>query len=121
MPRKYTSMAIIYDFDGTLSPGNVQEHQFIPGIGMKPKEFWAEVECRSKKHKADEILMYMHLTLEKNSLSSGRRRLTAYHRVPAAMRLPPRVRSRPCTACNASPMASTAVSPAPGCIASIGA
>ena len=65
MPPKHIPMAIIYDFDGTLAPGNVQEHQFLPEVGMKPKEFWAEVEHLSKLHQADGILMYMHLMLKK--------------------------------------------------------
>ena len=32
-------MGIAYDFDGTLAPGNMQEHQFLPDIGMKPTQF----------------------------------------------------------------------------------
>jgi len=35
-------MTIAYDFDGTLADGNMQEHQFLPDIGMRPTEFWAE-------------------------------------------------------------------------------
>ena len=31
---------MIYDFDGTLSPGNMQEYDFIPAIGKSNKEFW---------------------------------------------------------------------------------
>ena len=58
-------LAIIYDFDGTLAPGNMQERQFIPDIGMTPKDFWQEVDSLSKKNQADHILMYMHLMLEK--------------------------------------------------------
>ena len=27
-----TKMAIIYDFDGTLAPGNMQEYNFFPDI-----------------------------------------------------------------------------------------
>ena len=65
MPPKRKPMAIVYDFDGTLAPGNVQEHSFIPNIGMKPQEFWDEVSRLSKKHEADGILMYMYLMLEK--------------------------------------------------------
>lgn len=65
MPRHYIRMAIVYDFDGTLAPGNMQEGQFIPDIGMRPKEFWNEVESLSKANQADRILMYMHLMLRK--------------------------------------------------------
>ncbi len=31
-----------YDFDGTLAPGNMQEHAFIPDeLGMSHEDFWA--------------------------------------------------------------------------------
>ena len=29
-------VALIYDFDGTLSPRNMQEFSFIKALGMKP-------------------------------------------------------------------------------------
>ena len=62
-PPKRT--ALIYDFDGTLARGNLQETSFIPEIGMTKKEFWAEVGKRTRDHDADEILVYMHLMLDK--------------------------------------------------------
>ncbi len=65
MPSKNTQMALVYDFDGTLAPGNLQENSFIPDIGMKASDFWAEVDQLAKAHQADRILMYMHLMLEK--------------------------------------------------------
>ena len=65
MPNKYTPMAIIYDFDGTLAPGNLQEGRFIPDIGMKPSDFWKEVNHLAKVQQADPILIYMLLMLEK--------------------------------------------------------
>ena len=33
-------VALIYDFDGTLSPGNMQEFSFIKALGMTSEEFW---------------------------------------------------------------------------------
>ena len=65
MPRNQTTVAIVYDFDGTLTRRNVQERQFIPDIGMDPDDFWAEVDALVQEHGADQILMYMHLMLEK--------------------------------------------------------
>ncbi len=65
MPNKYTPMAIIYDFDGTLAPGNLQEGRFIPDIGMKASDFWEEVNHTAKVRQADPILIYMLLMLEK--------------------------------------------------------
>ena len=40
--RSKPIVALIYDFDGTLSPGNMQEFGFIQAIGKKPQEFWQE-------------------------------------------------------------------------------
>lgn len=63
--KKMIPLAIVYDFDGTLAPGNMQEREFIPAIGMKRKKFWNQVGSESKKHQADNILVYMKLMLEK--------------------------------------------------------
>ena len=57
--------ALIYDFDGTLARGNLQETSFIPEIDMSKEDFWDEVKCRTKNHDADEVLVYMHLMLDK--------------------------------------------------------
>ena len=57
--------ALIYDFDGTLARGNLQETRFIPAIGMTKQKFWTEVKKRTEEHDADEILVYMHLMLDK--------------------------------------------------------
>lgn len=65
MPKKLTHMAIAYDFDGTLSPGNMQEYAFIPAVQKNISEFWKEVGNLAKEKQADEILVYMHLMLEK--------------------------------------------------------
>jgi len=65
MGKKQAKMAIVYDFDGTLSPGNMQEYNFIPELEMSPKKFWSEVENKSRKDKSDKILTYMHWMLEK--------------------------------------------------------
>lgn len=57
--------AIVYDFDGTLARGNVQEHSFIPEFLDTNKEaFWKGVKSEAKAHDADEILVYMRQMLE---------------------------------------------------------
>jgi len=63
--RKLPVVAIAYDFDGTLTPGNMQEHSFLPDIGMRPREFWKLTQQLSRKHEADSVLTYMNLMLEK--------------------------------------------------------
>lgn len=55
---KYT-VALIYDFDGTLSPGNMQEYDFIPAVGKSNKEFWNDATLLAQSQDADPILAYM--------------------------------------------------------------
>lgn len=52
-------IALVYDFDGTLSPGNMQEYDFIPAVGKKTKEFWGESNEIAEREDADMILIYM--------------------------------------------------------------
>jgi phosphoserine phosphatase len=53
-----------YDFDGTLAPGNMQDHAFIPDeLGMDRQAFWREVNQLARAQRGDEILAYMHLML----------------------------------------------------------
>jgi hypothetical protein len=40
MKKKKPTVALIYDFDGTLSPGNMQEFGFIKALGQNSKDFW---------------------------------------------------------------------------------
>lgn len=56
-------VAIAYDFDGTLSPGNMQEYDFIPKLDISPKDFWAEAGKLAKTHQMDTILAYMWLMI----------------------------------------------------------
>jgi hypothetical protein len=65
MTRKLAPFAIAYDFDGTLAPGNMQEYDFVPAIGMTSKKFWKEVDELTQKHDADQILLYMMHMLDK--------------------------------------------------------
>lgn len=65
MKKKMIPIAIAYDFDGTLAPGNMQEYDFVPALGMTSKEFWHEATELEMKHQADKILAYMHLMILK--------------------------------------------------------
>jgi phosphoserine phosphatase len=60
-----TTVALIYDFDGTLAPGNMQEHSFIPALGMDKETFWREVSELTRQHDADGITVYMWHMLER--------------------------------------------------------
>lgn len=62
--EKKTKAALIYDFDGTLSPGNMQEYGFIAAVGKSNEEFWHESNVLAEDFDADPILSYMLKMLE---------------------------------------------------------
>lgn len=62
---KKTKIAICYDFDGTLSPDNMQEDTLIPLLGMNKDQFWIEVGNIAKKHNMDIVIAYMNLIIER--------------------------------------------------------
>lgn len=64
--KKLIPMAICYDFDGTLSPGNMQEYDFMQEINQTPKEFWAKVSNLTQKTGADNISIYMKLMISES-------------------------------------------------------
>ena len=57
-------VALIYDFDGTLSPGNMQEFGFIQAIGKTPEEFWKMSDGIAAGQDASNILAYMKLMVD---------------------------------------------------------
>lgn len=57
--------AIMYDFDRTLSPRDMQEYQFIPSLGMTAPEFWNEANTFGDKNDMDKILSYMYIMIKK--------------------------------------------------------
>lgn len=66
MRKKKPTAALIYDFDGTLSPSNMQEYDFLKAIEIKDKKkFWAENTRMVSDHNASNILCYMKFMLDK--------------------------------------------------------
>ena len=65
MGKQKPTVALIYDFDGTLSPGNMQEFGFIQAIKKNPGQFWSENKKLTDEQDADQILTYMYLMLQK--------------------------------------------------------
>ena len=60
------TVALIYDFDGTLSPCNMQEYDFLKDIGVRnTDDFWNEVDGMVQQHDASNILCYMKLMIDK--------------------------------------------------------
>ena len=59
--RSKPIIGLIYDFDGTLSPGNMQEFGFIQAVGQTPEEFWTKSNNLATDQDASDILAYMKL------------------------------------------------------------
>ena len=82
------TIALIYDFDGTLAPGNMQEYDFIPAVGKSNKEFWTEANTLAEEQDADMVLTYMArmlqeakskgLSLRREAFQDSGRRVTLY-------------------------------------------
>ena len=58
------TIALVYDFDGTLSPQPMQEYTVLPKIGVEPAEFWAMVNREARATESDPMLVYMRHILE---------------------------------------------------------
>ena len=57
-------VALIYDFDGTLSPGNMQEFGFIQAVGKTPQEFWTMSNDLAIGQDASNVLSYMKMMFD---------------------------------------------------------
>jgi phosphoserine phosphatase len=68
MPKRQrffqNTIALVYDFDGTLSPQPMQEYTVLPKIKVRPKKFWQQVRKEAKENKAIEIVTYMRMMYE---------------------------------------------------------
>ncbi|MFA6943123.1 MAG: haloacid dehalogenase-like hydrolase [Bacilli bacterium] len=56
-------VAIMYDFDKTLSTTDMQNYTFIPNLGMTPQEFWGSTTVFSEKSGVERILSYMYMMI----------------------------------------------------------
>lgn len=56
-------IALMYDFDHTLSPKDMQEYSFIQSLGMESKEFWSECDRIALENNMDRILAYMYVMI----------------------------------------------------------
>jgi len=70
MEKNLIKVAICYDFDGTLAPGNMQEYGFMKALGTTPQIFWTKSDKIAYEHNADKNLSYM-LTMLKDAKEKG--------------------------------------------------
>ena len=77
METQIPIVAFIYDFDGTLAHGNMQEYDFLKEIGIADKSlFWQENSQLSHEQNASEILSYMKLMIDKSNNPENPRPIT---------------------------------------------
>lgn len=60
-----STLALVYDFDGTLTPLPMQEYTVLPELGIDATAFWREVQEEVERTGGDRILAYMRLLVEK--------------------------------------------------------
>ena len=69
MPAKrgfrHDTIAVLYDFDGTLTPQPMQEYTVLPQLGITGQEFWADVQREAQRTSGDAVLIYMRLLLQR--------------------------------------------------------
>ncbi|MCF6200229.1 MAG: haloacid dehalogenase-like hydrolase [Hyphomicrobiaceae bacterium] len=58
-------IALIYDFDGTLSPLPMQEYTVLPELGIKPADFWSDVGKEVQATGGEDIITYMRMMYER--------------------------------------------------------
>ena len=59
-----TKIALVYDFDKTLSTRDMQEFGLIQALGMTPDEFWGSCETFGVDNGVDNVLAYMYRILK---------------------------------------------------------
>ena len=64
MEKNLIKVAICYDFDGTLAPGNMQEYGFMESLGTTPAKFWVKSNQFAQDNSADFNLAYMKRMIE---------------------------------------------------------
>lgn len=91
---KEIKAALMYDFDKTLSPRDMQEFSFIPSVGFKePQAFWEEVNRFKNKNKMDPILAYMYMMLKRAEMADQPIRREDFVRLGKEVELYPGVES----------------------------
>ena len=62
---KQNKIALIYDFDGTLTPKTMQEYTLLPRLGISPKTFWDSINKESRKTGGETMMVFMRQLLDK--------------------------------------------------------
>ncbi len=60
-------IAIMYDFDKTLSTRDMQDYALIPSLGMETADFWQAANDFGSEQKMDGILAYMYTAIRESA------------------------------------------------------
>ncbi|HIZ86990.1 MAG TPA: haloacid dehalogenase-like hydrolase [Candidatus Coprenecus pullistercoris] len=86
------TVALIYDFDGTLSPANMQEFGLLQTFDKDPKIFWGKSNRMSADNDASEILCYMKTMIDEAGKVGVHLTKENFRRFGSMVRLYPGVR-----------------------------
>lgn len=66
MKKKFTqnTIALVYDFDSTLTPLAMQEYTVLPKLGIKGEKFWKAARLEAKKKNSDPMLTWMRMLFD---------------------------------------------------------
>ncbi len=64
------TVAFMYDFDGTLCPGFMQEYYLVSKLNLSNEEFWKQCNIFGTKHNMDSVLAYMYCVLSYSKLKN---------------------------------------------------
>ncbi len=62
------TIAMMYDFDKTLTTKDMQEYTFIPKLGMHSEQFWQKSNTLARTQGMDRILAYMKVMLDESRM-----------------------------------------------------
>ena len=67
---KEIKVALVYDFDKTLSTDDMQAFGFIQGLGMEVNDFWDECGKFSRENNVESILSYLYMMIKHSNLKN---------------------------------------------------